>query len=125
MWSQVHFLKVKSACMPKLSPFLLITGHNINLTNVMLVLKKVRNFHGILKAMKVPDEVVLKGKEEDIVGEVSALWLETKQSWTELKNILEENNEMESAELADLMEQYICEGITALCFSGSSVTTHC
>lgn len=94
----------------------------------MLVLKKVRNFHGILKAMKVPDEVVLKGKEEDIVGEVSALWLETKQSWTELKNILEENNEMESAELADLMEQYICEGITALYFSGSSwnaVTTHC
>ena len=94
----------------------------------MLVLKKVRNFHGILKGMKVPDEVVLKDKEEDIVGEVSALWLETKQSWTELKNILEENNEMESAELADLMEQYICEGITALYFSGSSwnvETTHC
>ena len=81
----------------------------------MLVLKKVRNFRGVLKAMKIPDEVVLKSKE-DIVGEVSALWLETKQSWAELKSILEENNEMESAELADLMEQYICEGITALTF---------
>ena len=82
----------------------------------MLVLKKVRNFRGVLNAMKIPDEVVLKGKEEDIVGEVSTLWLETKQSWAELKKILEENNEIESAELADLMEQYICEGITALTF---------
>ena len=42
----------------------LFTGHHINLTNVMLVLKKVRNFSGVLKAMKIPDEVVLKGEEE-------------------------------------------------------------
>ena len=83
----------------------------------MLVLQGVSDFRVVSDKMKIPKELateIFNGELQEIVGKISSFWLETKQSWKMLKEILMKSNEMKTVELAYQMEQYICEG-TALC----------
>ena len=82
----------------------------------MLVLQGVADFRVVSDKMKIPKELateILNCEAKEILGKISSFWLETKQSWKKLKEILMKSNEMKSVELAYQMEQYICEG-TAL-----------
>ena len=85
----------------------------MNLTSVMLVMKKVKDMRRVSKAMQIPQDhltEILEGSEEDSVGKLSEVWLETKKPWKALKEILVKCDELPSAELACLMEMHISEG---------------
>ena len=89
------------------------SGHPVNLTSVMLVMKKVKDLRRVSKAMQIPRDhltEILEGSEEDSVGKLSEVWLETKKSWIALKEILVKCDELPSAELACLMEMHISKG---------------
>ena len=89
------------------------SGHPVNLTSVMLVMKKVKDLRRVSKAMQIPRDhltEILEGSEEDSVGKLSEAWLETKKPWKALKEILAKCDELPSAELACLMEMNISEG---------------
>ena len=89
------------------------SGHPVNLTSVMLVMKKVKDLRRISKAMHISQDhltEILEGTEEDSVGKLSQVWLETKKPWKALKEILVKCDELPSAELACLMEMHISEG---------------
>ena len=85
----------------------------MNLTSVMLVMKKVKDLRRVSKAMQIPRDrltEILEGSEEDSVGKLSEVLLETKKPWKVLKEILVKCDELPSAELACLMEMHISEG---------------
>ena len=89
------------------------SGHPVNLTSVMLVMKKVKDLRRVSKAMQIPRDRLtesLEGSEEDSVGKLSEVWLETKKPWKALKEILVKCDELPSAELACLMEMHISKG---------------
>ena len=102
------------------------SGHPVNLTSVMLVMKKVKDLRRVSKAMQIPRDrltEILESSEEDSVGKLSEVWLETKKPWKALKDILGKCDELPSAELAYLMEMHISEG-KALAI-GFVVMAHC
>ena len=85
----------------------------MNLTSVMLVMKKVKDLRRVSKAMQIPRDrltEILEGSEEDRVGKLSEVWLENKKPWKALKEILVKCDELPSAELACLMEMHISKG---------------
>ena len=85
----------------------------MSLTSVMLVIKKVKDLRRVSKAMQIPwDRLteIMEGSEEDSVGKLSEVWLETKKPWKALKGILVKCDELPSAELACLMEMHISKG---------------
>ena len=85
----------------------------MNLTSVMLVMKKVKDLRRVSKAMQIPRDhltEILEGSEEDSFGKLSEVWLETKKPWKALQEILVKCDELPSAELACLMEMHISEG---------------
>ena len=85
----------------------------MNLTSVMLVMKKVKDMRRVSKAMQIPQDhltEILESSEEDSVGKLSEVWLETKKPWKALKEILVKCDELPSAELACLMEMHISKG---------------
>ena len=89
------------------------SGHPANLTSVMLVMKKVKDLRRVSKAMQIPRDrltEILESSEEDSVGKLSELWLETKKPWKALKETLVKCDELPSAELACLMEMHISKG---------------
>ena len=86
------------------------SGHTVNLTSVMLVMKKVKDMRRVSKAMQDHLTENLESSEEDSVGKLSEVWLETKQPWKALKEILVKCDELPSAELACLMEMHISKG---------------
>ena len=89
------------------------SGHPVNLTSVMLVMKKVKDLRRVSKAMQIPRDhltEILEGSEEDSIGKLSEIWLENKKPWKALKEILVKCDELPSAELACLMEMHISEG---------------
>ena len=90
-----------------------LSGHPVNLTSVMLVMKKLKDLRRVSKAMQIPRDrltEILEGSEEDSVGQLSEVWLETKKPWKALKEILVKCDELPSAELAYLMEMHISKG---------------
>ena len=89
------------------------SGHPVNLTSVMLVMKKVKDLRRVSKAMQIPQDhltEILESSEEDSVGKLSEVWFETKKPWKALKEILVKCDELPSAELACLMEMHISKG---------------
>ena len=79
----------------------------------MLVLKEVKDFMIIAKAMKMPEELVveiLSGEKEKIIENLSSFWISTRQTWNTLKQVLTQCGDMASAELAHLMLQYNRKG---------------
>ena len=89
------------------------SGHPVNLTSVMLVMKKVKDLKRVSKAMQIPQDCLtesLESSEEDSIGKLSEVWLETKKPWKALKEILVKCDELPSAELACLMEMHISKG---------------
>ena len=95
------------------SLFTSTSGHPVNLSFVMLVIKKVKDLRRVSEAMQIPRDhltEILEGSEEDSVGKLSEVWLETKKPWKALKEILVKCDELPSAELAYLMEMHISKG---------------
>ena len=91
-----------------------VTGHYVNLTNVMMVLKEVSDLQSVAKEMEVPEDIsseLWEGDREEVVGKVSSFFLEKGLTWKDLKEAVIKSKELLAVELVTLMEQYICEGI--------------
>ena len=79
----------------------------------MLVLKEVKDFMIIAKAMNMPEELaveILSGEKEEVIEKLSSFWLKTKQTWNTLKQVLTQCGDVVSADLAHLMEHYNRKG---------------
>ena len=91
-----------------------VTGHKLNLSNIMTVLREVKDMKGMSKHIKMPKERstnVFIGTESEILGKCASFWLETFHHWYEIKDVLLSCGEFASAEIAELMEQYNFKGM--------------
>ena len=90
------------------------TGHIINLTNIMSVLKEVADLKRFCEYAYIPKEmcdVIFASEETEHIGRISSCWLEMKMSWSQMKEVLSGCNETKAADIAELMKQYICKGV--------------
>ena len=91
-----------------------VTGHYVNLPNVMMVLKEVSDLRSVAKEMTVPEDIssdLWEGDREEVVGKVSSFFLAKGLTWKNLREAVIKSKELLAVELVTLMEQYICEGI--------------
>ena len=97
-----------------LSLCLHVTGHKLNLSNIMTVLREVKDMKAISKHLKMPKERsadVFVGTQTEIMGKCASFWLETFHHWYEIKDTLLSCGEFASAGIAELMEQYNFKGM--------------
>ena len=90
------------------------TGHIINLTNIMPVLKEVADLKSFCEYASIPKEmcdVIFSAEETEQIGCISSCLLEMKMSWSQMKEVLLECDETKAADIAELMKQYICKGV--------------
>ena len=91
-----------------------VTGHKLNLSNIMTVLKEVKDMKAMAKHLKMSKERsanVFVGTQTEIMGKCASFWLETFHHWCEIKDSLLSCGEFASAEIAELMEQYNFKGM--------------
>lgn len=80
----------------------------------MSVLKEVADLKRFCQCANIPRESfddILAAEETEHVGRISSCWLEMKRSWCQMKEVLLQCNEKGAADIAELMTQYICEGV--------------
>ena len=81
----------------------------MNLSNLMLVLKEVTDLDRVSNALALP-AADRSGDVEETLGKVSNLFLEKKQTWKQLRNLLLRYKEFPAVKIVNLMEQYVREG---------------
>ena len=81
----------------------------MNLSNLMLVLKEVTDLDRVSNALALPS-ADRSGDVEETLGIVSNLFLEKKQTWKQLRNLLLRYKEFPAAKIVSLMEEYVREG---------------
>ena len=89
--------------------FSFFSGHHMNLSNLMLVLKEVTDLDRVSNALALP-AADGSGDREERLGKVSNFFLLTHQTWKQLKNLLLRYKEYPAARIVNLMEQYVREG---------------
>ena len=81
----------------------------MNLSNLMLVLKEVTDLDRVSNALVLP-AADRSGDVEETLGKVSNIFLEKKQTWKQLGDLLLRYKEFPARKIVYLMEQYVREG---------------
>ena len=88
------------------------SGHEVSLSHVMAVLKRVKKFREVARAMEYPEEVDSDNADsEDFIGKVATFWVTKNDQWYQLKEILTKCNEWEAVCHVEWLESYNHEGI--------------